>query len=182
MDDYSLVPVEHQPDFENVSLVPVDHDPFSADGVTQQAQAQQAQAQTQPAQPEPQGQLQQPATGANQPVLNAPASGNGPGGSNGVGSGNAGSAPNNPAPDQGVSSEPAPFAGYANPTPAESLVNKVQMDDLAAEIDADRTGKRGSYFEGGKSYSFATSRPGACSLSFRGDWPIVYSYQSVPCT
>jgi hypothetical protein len=40
MADYSLVPVEHQPDFENVSLVPVDHDPFSADGVTQQARAQ----------------------------------------------------------------------------------------------------------------------------------------------
>ncbi|MBC9876348.1 hypothetical protein G8O24_03180 [Bradyrhizobium sp. INPA01-394B] len=43
MVDYSLVPVEHQPDFENVSLVPVDHDPFSADGVTQQAPGQQAQ-------------------------------------------------------------------------------------------------------------------------------------------
>ena len=40
MADYSLVPVEHQPDFENVSLVPVDHDPFSADGVTQQVPGQ----------------------------------------------------------------------------------------------------------------------------------------------
>lgn len=57
MDDYSLVPVEHQPDFENVSLVPVDHDPFSADAVTQQAPSQQAQSG--PAQPP----LQQPATG-----------------------------------------------------------------------------------------------------------------------
>ena len=57
MDDVSLVPVEHQPDFENVSLVPVDHDPFSADGVTQQAPSQQAQSE--PAQPPP----QQPATG-----------------------------------------------------------------------------------------------------------------------
>lgn len=57
MDDYSLVPVEHQPDFENVSLVPVDHDPFSADGVMQQAPSEQAQGQ--PAQPP----LQQPATG-----------------------------------------------------------------------------------------------------------------------
>lgn len=37
MDDYSLVQVEHQPDFENVSLVPVDHDPFGVNGVTQQA-------------------------------------------------------------------------------------------------------------------------------------------------
>lgn len=57
MDDYSLVPVEHQPEFESVSLVPVDHDPFSGDGVaTQQAQAQLqtqfqlAQAQSVPAQ------------------------------------------------------------------------------------------------------------------------------------
>ena len=49
MDDYSLVPVEHQPDFENVSLVPVDHDPFGADGAIQQAPGQQAQSQ--PAQP-----------------------------------------------------------------------------------------------------------------------------------
>jgi len=40
MADYSLVPVEHQPDFENVFLVPVDHDPFSADGVLQPASAQ----------------------------------------------------------------------------------------------------------------------------------------------
>jgi hypothetical protein len=45
MDEYSLVPVEHQPDFENASLVPVDHDPFSADGITQQAQFQQPQTQ-----------------------------------------------------------------------------------------------------------------------------------------
>lgn len=57
MADYSLVPVEHQPDFENVSLVPVDHDPFSADGVTQQAPGQQAQSE--PAQAPP----QQPPTG-----------------------------------------------------------------------------------------------------------------------
>lgn len=57
MDDHSLVPVEHQPDFENASLVPVDHDPFSAVGVAQQAPSQQVQSQ--PAQLEP----QQPATG-----------------------------------------------------------------------------------------------------------------------
>jgi hypothetical protein len=38
--DYSLVPVDHQPDFENVSLVPVDHDPFIEEGEAQQAQAQ----------------------------------------------------------------------------------------------------------------------------------------------
>jgi len=66
MADYSLVPVEHQPDFENVALVPVDHDPFSADGVTQQARSPQAhaqQAQTQPAQSQ-QAQTKQPAMGA----------------------------------------------------------------------------------------------------------------------
>ena len=46
MDDYSLVPVEHQPEFDNFSLVPVDHDPFSADGVAAQTgQAQQPQTQ-----------------------------------------------------------------------------------------------------------------------------------------
>jgi hypothetical protein len=56
MADYSLVPVEHQPDFENASLAPIDHDPFSADGVTQQAQSPQSQSQ--------QAQTQQPTMGA----------------------------------------------------------------------------------------------------------------------
>jgi len=32
MADYSLVPVDHQPDFGGVSLVPVEHDPFDPDG------------------------------------------------------------------------------------------------------------------------------------------------------
>jgi hypothetical protein len=35
MPDFSLVPVDHQPDFSDVSLVPVDHDPFSADDIIQ---------------------------------------------------------------------------------------------------------------------------------------------------
>jgi hypothetical protein len=39
MPDYSLVPVDHQPDFGDVSLVPIDYDPFSADGVTRQSAA-----------------------------------------------------------------------------------------------------------------------------------------------
>jgi hypothetical protein len=39
MPDYSLVPVDYQPDFNDHSLVPVDHDPFAADGVTQIQQA-----------------------------------------------------------------------------------------------------------------------------------------------
>jgi hypothetical protein len=65
MPDYSLVPVEYQPEFEGVSLVPVDYNPFSTDGVTQQAQTQQAQTQ--------QGQPQQPATGIGQPNVGAPA-------------------------------------------------------------------------------------------------------------
>jgi hypothetical protein len=164
--DYSLVPVDHQPDFENVSLVPVEHDPFSADGVTQQAQAQQGPTQAQPAQPAPQGQPQQPAMDPNQPVLNAPATGNVPGGSGGGASGGiAGSNPNNPSSIQG-GTEPPPFNGYANPTPAESLANKVEMDDLAAEIDADPTGKRGSDLAGGKSYRFVTSRPALAPYQF----------------
>ncbi|HEX5242549.1 MAG TPA: hypothetical protein VFW23_04740 [Tepidisphaeraceae bacterium] len=62
MDKFLLVPVDYQPDFENVSFVPVDHDPFSADGVTPQAPTQ-TQSETalksqpspiQPAQPQPQ--------------------------------------------------------------------------------------------------------------------------------
>ena len=67
MPDYSLVPVDYQPDFDDYSLVPVDYDPFAADGVAQQSQIQQAQAQ-------PQGPLQQPpATGAGQPDVGVPA-------------------------------------------------------------------------------------------------------------
>jgi hypothetical protein len=69
MADYSLVPVDYQPDFGNVSLVPVDYDPFSDDGVTQQAQAQQAQ--TQPAQPPDQS--QQPAAGVARLYVGRPA-------------------------------------------------------------------------------------------------------------
>lgn len=172
MPDFSLVPVDYQPDFEDVSLVPVDHDPFSDDGATQQASVQLAQAQIQPAQfqtaqSQPQSPPQQPATGANQPVIKEPATGNGPGGpSGGAGGGNAGSGPNNSPSGQGGSSEPAPFGGFANPTPAESLANKVEMDDLAAEIDADTTGKRGSDFAGGKSYRFVTTRPALAPYQF----------------
>jgi hypothetical protein len=40
MPDFSLVPVDHQPDFENVSLVPVDHDPFAADNTVRQTRLQ----------------------------------------------------------------------------------------------------------------------------------------------
>jgi hypothetical protein len=40
MPDFSLVPVDHQPEFSDVSLVPVDHDPFSADDIIQQTRAQ----------------------------------------------------------------------------------------------------------------------------------------------
>jgi hypothetical protein len=32
MADFSLVPVDHQPDFGDVSFVPVDHDPFAPSG------------------------------------------------------------------------------------------------------------------------------------------------------
>jgi len=40
MPDFSLIPVDYQPDFSDVSLIPVDHDPFSADDLIQQARAQ----------------------------------------------------------------------------------------------------------------------------------------------
>ena len=40
MPDFSLVPVDHQPNFPEFALVPVDHDPFSANGTTQQIPAQ----------------------------------------------------------------------------------------------------------------------------------------------
>ncbi|WOH82288.1 hypothetical protein RX327_03600 [Bradyrhizobium sp. BEA-2-5] len=84
MPDYSLVPVDHQPDFDDYSLVPVDHDPFAADRLAQQAQIQQPPTPTQPAQPQPQTQRQQPATGAGQPGVNGPATGNSPSGSGGI--------------------------------------------------------------------------------------------------
>lgn len=64
MDEYSFVPVDHQPDIEDVSLVPVDHDPLGGEGLTQQAQAPQAQ---------PQHSAQLPATGVGQPNAGAPA-------------------------------------------------------------------------------------------------------------
>ncbi|MGY4474633.1 hypothetical protein [Bradyrhizobium sp. USDA 3364] len=82
MPDYSLVPVDHQPDFDDYSLVPVDHDPFAANGLAQQAQLQQPPTPTQPAQP--QTLPQQPATGAGQPDVNGPATGNSPSGSGGI--------------------------------------------------------------------------------------------------
>ena len=69
MPDYSLVPVDYRPDFDDYSLVSVDHDPFAADGPAQQAQIQQAQA-------PPEGSPQQPpTTGVGQPDAGAPAAG-----------------------------------------------------------------------------------------------------------
>jgi hypothetical protein len=133
MPDYSLVPVDYQPGFDDYSLVPVDHDPFAADGVTQQAQIQQPPTPTQPAQPQPQTQPQQPATGADQPGVNGPVTGNSPGGSGGgAGVGNAGSDANNPTWAQGWSPESAAFDGYFNPTPTASPVNRAKTDDPLA--------------------------------------------------
>ena len=51
MSEFSLVPVEHQPEFGDVSFIPVDHDPFSLDDLSQAAGTQ---AQSQP-QPRPTG-------------------------------------------------------------------------------------------------------------------------------
>ena len=115
MPDYSLVPVDYQPDFDDYSLVPVDYDPFAADGVAQQSQIQQAQAQ-------PQGPpQQQPATGAGQPDAGAPAAGGGLGPTGGV-----------PNPDQGAA-KAAPFGGYANPTPTDSLTSNIGPTPLYDE-------------------------------------------------
>ena len=61
MADFSLVPVDHQPDFDDVSLVPVDHDPFSADDMIEQARMQ--------LESQPQGL----AAGADKPDISAPA-------------------------------------------------------------------------------------------------------------
>lgn len=83
MPDYSLVPVDYQPDFGDYSLVPVDYDPFGADGPAQQPQIQQPPTPTQLAQ-QAQPQPQQPPTGAGQPGVNGPATGNSPSGSGGI--------------------------------------------------------------------------------------------------
>ena len=107
MPDYSLVPVDYQPDFDGYSLVPVDHDRFPEDGATQQAQIQQARAQA-PPQGSP---LQPPATGAGQPDAGAPAAGGGPSGSQGGGIGPTGGAPH-PTLDRGAA-KAAPFGGYS---------------------------------------------------------------------
>jgi hypothetical protein len=72
MADYTLVPVDHQPDFGGVSLVPVDYDPFGAGGATQPPPLQLAQPVLQPAQPQPasprlESSTQQPPAGVGQP-------------------------------------------------------------------------------------------------------------------
>jgi hypothetical protein len=116
-------------------------------GVTQQAQ-------TQP---------QQPAPGAGQPDAGAPAAGDGPsgsGGGNGLspGGSDVGGGPN-PTSDQAGASEPLPFSGFANPTPAESLVNRQKMKDQMELAGADRTGNNGAISDGGETYAFVTTGP-----------------------
>jgi hypothetical protein len=54
MPDYSLIPVDYQPEFDDYSLVPVDHDPFAEDGPIQQARTQLA------SQPQPDAGFGQP--------------------------------------------------------------------------------------------------------------------------
>jgi len=171
MPDYSLVPVDYQPDFGDYSLVPVDYDPFAEDGATQQAQFQQPPTATQPAQPQPQTQPQQPATGAARPNAGAPAAGDGPSESGGVGIGPTGGAPN---PDQGAA-KAAPFGGYANPTPTESLVNKAKMDDQEKIIEADPTGKSGFVVDGGDLYKFVTTRQSLARYPIDGGEGVVFT-------
>jgi hypothetical protein len=249
MPGYTLVPVDHQPDFGDYSLVPVDYDPFAADGPIQQARTQLA-SQPQPdagfdqppsapqtpgsapplspivpnggqapsvpqppgqdphsqnqalrpmlgdrnamlatvypevrqaliaqalagrqqpgqtsepaptggvsgvtQQAQPQGPPQQPpATGAGQPDAGAPAAGGGPSGSQG---GNGLS----PGGSDAAASEPLPFSGFANPTLAESLVNRQKMKDQMELAGADRTGNNGAISDGGETYGFVTTGP-----------------------
>jgi hypothetical protein len=111
--DFSLVPVDYQPDFSDASLVPVDHDPFAGDGGIRQAQAQPVQIQTQPVQPQPLP--PQPVQAQPQPTSppQPPVIGDSPGGSSGgVRDGNAG---NNSTSSQGRSPAPVVFPGYADP-------------------------------------------------------------------
>lgn len=67
MPNFSLVPVDYQPDFGDVSLIPVDHDPFSTGGAAQPVQTQ----------PTPNSPPQQPATGPDLPDVGAPLIGDG---------------------------------------------------------------------------------------------------------
>ncbi len=66
MPDYSLVPVDHQPDFPDVSLVPVDHNPFRADDIIQQTRAQLE------SQPQPDAGFDQPPSAPQTPVSAPP--------------------------------------------------------------------------------------------------------------
>src|SRR5258708_25546829 len=83
MPDFSLVPVDHQPDFDDYSLVPVDHDPFAEDGVTQQARTQLA------SQPQPDAGFDQPPSAPQTPGSAPPLSPTVP---------NGGQAPSRPQP------------------------------------------------------------------------------------
>ena len=72
MPDYSLVPVDYQPDFSDYSLVPVDYDPFSHDDPIQQARTQLA------SQPQPNAGSDQPPSAPQTPPSAPPLSPIGP--------------------------------------------------------------------------------------------------------
>jgi len=117
MPDYSMVPVDYQPNFDDYSLVPVHYDPFAADGPAQQAQIQQAQAQ--PQGPPSSSQQREPVN----PEAGAPAAGDAIGPTGGA---------SNPTLDQGAA-KAAPFGGYANPTPTDSLPSNGRLIPLRDE-------------------------------------------------
>jgi len=146
MTEFSLVPVEHEPDFRDASLVPVEHDPFQADSAIQQAQIQQAQAQLEKP-------PQQPARRTDQPNVGTRAIGDGSYGW--LGGAGAGADPNLISDEGGAA--PAPFGGHANPTPTESLVNRTRMGDQEAVINADPTGKNGFVVDEGL-HKFVTTK------------------------
>jgi hypothetical protein len=185
MADYSLVPVDYQPDFGNVSLVPVNYNPFSnSDGIIQQAPTQLAQTQIRPtqvqfSQSQPQSPRQQPATGSNQPSVNGP-TGNGPAGSSG---GNVGSDPSSRASDQ-AAVEP-PFSGLANPTPTESLVNQAKMAEQRKIAEADKSGKHGFAYDeeanAEEPSTFVTTRESLVRYLIEGGGTGVYGNQPILC-
>ncbi len=61
MSDFSLVPVDHQPEFGDVTFIPVDHDPFGPEDMSQADRRQ------------PEGQLQSQTTDATAPAVSASA-------------------------------------------------------------------------------------------------------------
>jgi hypothetical protein len=114
MTDYSLLPVDHQPDFGEASLVPVGHDPFSADGVTQEVQS------------------QPPATGVGQPNVGTPANNPQVGKSWNPDTQNSGISGPNPSTGATLPPNNVPFKPFGELKPA-TIPPTQQIGNLAAD-------------------------------------------------